>query len=88
MVITDLNNFCMPLIRYRIGDLAMAVDDSPSRVPAAAAFRGSAASRVGCRRSSSAPNGTYMPGTFFPHLFKDYEYAVRLFQVLQHERAP
>ena len=28
VVITDLNIYCMPFIRYRIGDLAMAVDDS------------------------------------------------------------
>jgi len=31
-------------------------------------------------------NGTYMPGTFFQHLFKDYEHLVRQFQVVQHER--
>ena len=27
VVITDLNNFCAPLIRYRVGDLAVAMDD-------------------------------------------------------------
>ena len=29
VVITDLNNFSVPLIRYRIGDLATAVDGTP-----------------------------------------------------------
>src|SRR6185295_20378238 len=28
VVITDLNNFCMPLIRYRVGDLAVAMDNT------------------------------------------------------------
>ena len=28
VVITDLNNFCLPYIRYRIGDLAVAMDNS------------------------------------------------------------
>src|SRR6516225_5053080 len=28
VVITDLNNRCMPLIRYRVGDLAVAIDNT------------------------------------------------------------
>jgi phenylacetate-CoA ligase len=29
MVITDLNSFSVPLIRYRVGDYAVAMDDTP-----------------------------------------------------------
>ena len=31
VVITDLNNYCMPFIRYRIGDLATASDGTPCK---------------------------------------------------------
>ena len=30
-------------------------------------------------------NGNYVPGTFFAHLFKDYDYVIRQYQVLQDE---
>jgi phenylacetate-CoA ligase len=30
-------------------------------------------------------NGNYVPGTFFAHLFKDYDYIIRQYQVLQEE---
>jgi len=85
VVITDLNNFCMPMIRYRIGDLAMAMD------PAEACACGRGLPRIGriegrVQAIIVGSNGTYMPGTFFQHLFKDYEHLVRQFQVVQHER--
>ncbi len=85
VVITDLSNFSVPLIRYRIGDLAVAVDESQ---------------RCGCGRQLSrlgriegrtqaivhCANGTWLPGTFFMHFFKDYEHAVRFFQIRQDRR--
>ena len=82
VVITDLNNFSVPLIRYRIGDLAVAVDGSE---PCACGrhLSGSAASRAGRRRSSTAPTAPGCPARSSLHFFKDYEYAIRHFQVRQ-----
>ena len=84
VVITDLNNFCMPFIRYRIGDLAEAMD------PTAACACGRGAPRVGAieGRVQSiilGAEGQYLPGTFFAHLLKDYAHAIRHFQVVQEE---
>ena len=31
-------------------------------------------------------NGRWLPGTFFAHFFKEYDYMVRFFQVVQTER--
>lgn len=81
VVITDLNNYTFPLIRYRIGDLAMQSEQHP----------------CGCGRSLSSlgriegrtqalvfcANGRWLPGTFFAHFFKDFEFAIRFFQIHQ-----
>ena len=32
-----------------------------------------------------AKNGRFLPGTFFAHLFKDYDYLIRQYQVLQEQ---
>lgn len=83
VVITDLNNRCVPLIRYRIGDLA---------VPAAGICpcgRGlPRLERVEGRVQAIivGANGAYVPGTYFAHLLKDYDYAIRQFQVEQTEK--
>jgi phenylacetate-CoA ligase len=85
VVITDLNNFCMPFIRYRIGDLAEAMD------PAAPCACGRGAPRVGAieGRVQSIIQGTdgrYLPGTFFAHYLKEFDHAIKKFQVVQEER--
>jgi phenylacetate-CoA ligase len=82
VVITDLNNFCAPLIRYRVGDLAVAMDDS------VACGCGRGLPRIGriegrVQAIIIAQNGSYVPGTFFAHLFKDYDHAIRQYQVRQ-----
>jgi phenylacetate-CoA ligase len=84
VVVTDLNNFSVPLIRYRIGDLAVAVDES---VPCSCGRRLSRIGRIEGRTQAivHCANGTWLPGTFFAHFFKDYEYAVRFFQIHQTE---
>ena len=84
VVITDLNNFCMPMIRYRIGDLAVAMDQD---VPCAC---GRGLPRIGkiegrVQAIIFAKNGRFLPGTFFAHFFKDYEYMIRQYQVVQEE---
>jgi phenylacetate-CoA ligase len=82
VVITDLNNFCAPLIRYRVGDLAVAMDD------AVACACGRGLPRIGriegrVQAIITAQNGSYVPGTFFAHFFKDYDHVIRQFQVRQ-----
>jgi len=85
VVITDLNNYSVPLIRYRIGDLAVAADNSQpcpcgrglSRI---GAIQGRTQALVHCA------NGRWLPGTFFAHFFKEYDYMVKFFQVVQTER--
>jgi phenylacetate-CoA ligase len=84
VVITDLNNFSVPLIRYRIGDLARAVD------PEAACPCGRGLSQIGEIQGRTqaivhCADGTWLPGTFFAHFFKEFDYAVRFFQVVQSE---
>lgn len=84
VVITDLNNFSVPLIRYRIGDLAVAVD---SAAPCAC---GRSHSRIGAIEGRTqaiihCADGRWLPGAFFSHFFKEYEFAVRHFQVHQSE---
>ena len=82
VVITDLNNFTMPLIRYQIGDLAVARDNStPCPCGRGQTLIGAIQGRV-----QSIIVGTerqFVPGTFFAHLLKDYDMAVRKYQIVQ-----
>ncbi|MDI1446718.1 glycosyltransferase [Polyangium sp. 6x1] len=84
VVITDLTNMCMPFIRYRIGDLAEAMD------PLAPCTCGRGAPRIGAieGRVQSIIQGTdgrFVPGTFFAHYLKEYDHAIKQFQVVQEE---
>src|SRR5262249_36121172 len=85
VVITDLNNFSVPLIRYRIGDLAVAVDHSQ---PCACGRHFSRVGRIEGRTQAivHCADGTWLPGTFFAHFFKEHEHAIRHFQVEQEIR--
>jgi phenylacetate-CoA ligase len=82
VVITDLENRCMPFIRYRIGDLAVAMDDSK---PCACGRGLPRIGRIEGRVQSVivGTNGVHLPGTFFAHLFKDHDQVVRQYQVIQ-----
>jgi phenylacetate-CoA ligase len=82
VVITDLNNRCMPLIRYRVGDLAIATDSgAPSScgrgLPRIGSIEGRAQAII------VGANGNYLPGSFFMHYFKDFDYVIRQFQIIQ-----
>jgi phenylacetate-CoA ligase len=84
VVITDLTNYVMPFIRYRIGDLAYALDNS---APCAC---GRGMPRIGdiegrVQSMVIGANEVAMPGTFFAHLLKDYGYALARFQIEQPE---
>jgi phenylacetate-CoA ligase len=82
IVITDLFNRATPMIRYRIGDLAVAFDNAEPCPCGLAHLRigdieGRTQAIVHCS------NGAWLPGTFFAHFFKDYENCIRFFQVEQ-----
>lgn len=81
VLITDLNNRALPFLRYRIGDLAQAADDAPCPcgrgLPRIAAIHGRTQAVV------MGAEGQLVPGSFFAHLLKEYDYAIRQFQVVQ-----
>ena len=85
IVITDLHNRATPMIRYRIGDLATAVDNSTNcqcglhhvRI---GEIEGRTQAIVHCA------NGTWMPGTFFMHFFKDYYSVIEQIQIFQERK--
>jgi phenylacetate-CoA ligase len=82
VVITDLNNYCMPMIRYRLGDLAVAMDSSKTcacgrGLPMIGQIEGRVQALI------VGSSGRYLPGTFFAHLFKDYDYLIRQYLVEQ-----
>jgi phenylacetate-CoA ligase len=84
IVITDLSNYCLPFIRYRIGDLAVAMDNS---VPCAC---GRGLPRIGkiegrVQAIIVGTNGNYVPGALFFHLAKDFDHIIRQIQVQQEE---
>jgi phenylacetate-CoA ligase len=82
IVITDLFNRATPMIRYRIGDLAVAVDES---VPCACGRSHSRLGQIEGRTQAivHCANGAWLPGTFFAHFFKDHEADIRFFQIVQ-----
>jgi len=81
VTVTDLNNYCLPLIRYKLGDLAVAMDDTPCPCGRGLLRIGRIEGRV---QSIIVGTGRqYVPGTFFAHLIKDYDFAIRQFQIVQ-----
>ena len=82
VLITDLNNHCVPLIRYRIGDLAVAMD---AREPCPCGRGLPRIGRIEGRTHSVmlCADGTWLPGSFFAHFFKDYHRSIRHYQVAQ-----
>lgn len=84
VVITDLNNYCMPFLRYRIGDLAEAMDNTKTcacgrGMPRIGKIEGRVQSII------QGLDGRYLPGTFFAHYLKEFDYAFKLYQVVQEE---
>ena len=84
VLITDLNNFSVPLIRYRIGDLAECVSQDACKC-------GRNLSKIGKIQGRTqaivyCSGGVWMPGTFFAHFFKDYDSIISQFQIYQETR--
>ena len=79
IVITDLHNYGMPFIRYRIGDIGI-LSDRPC-----SCGRGLVMLKDVVGRSLDiirTPDGRNVPGEFFPHLMKEFK-GIEKFQVVQ-----
>jgi phenylacetate-CoA ligase len=80
VLVTDLTNLCVPLIRYALGDIATATD------PVCTCGRGLPLIGEIQGRTQSiiiGTNGCFLPGTYFAHFLKDYGHIVKQFQVVQ-----
>ena len=79
IVITDLHNYGMPLMRYGNGDMATRGDGTCAcgrGLPLLASVDGRKLDLIRTK------TGHVLPGEFFPHMFKDIA-GVRFFQVIQ-----
>jgi phenylacetate-CoA ligase len=79
IVITDLHNYGMPFLRYKIGDLGI-VSETPCPCG-----RGLILLKDVIGRSLDmlkTPDGRFVPGEFFPHLMKEFK-GVKQFQIIQ-----
>jgi phenylacetate-CoA ligase len=84
VLVTSLNNFAVPLLRYRLGDLAVQMDNLESCACGRGLPRiGDVQGRIQAVIIGS--ENQFVPGSFFARLFADYEYAIRQFQVVQEE---
>jgi phenylacetate-CoA ligase len=82
IVITDLNNYCLPFVRYRLGDLGVAVDpDFACPCGRGLPLVGNIEGRV--QSIIQGTHGRFLPGTFFAHYLKEFDHAIQKFQVVQ-----
>ncbi|MET0226037.1 MAG: phenylacetate--CoA ligase family protein [Dokdonella sp.] len=79
VVVTDLHNWAMPFVRYANGDLA-----TPSSRLCSCGRGLPLLERIDGRKLDAirTRSGQFLPGEFFPHMFKDVAGLVR-FQVVQ-----
>lgn len=81
IVITDLHNKATPLIRYKIGDLALPTTEEECGCgidwPKIGKIVGREQSVIVTKE------GKHVPGTFFDHFFKDYYDTIKQWQVVQ-----
>jgi len=83
VIITDLNNFSMPLIRYEIGDLGV-----PSKKNKCSCGRNFPIMEVSKGRVSDMfqmPDGRVIHGEYFTYLFYDLE-GLKQFQLIQKKK--
>lgn len=79
--VTDLNNWSMPMIRYAIGDLA---ELGPLGICKCGRDTQTLKRIIGRTQALVyGTNGVILPGTYFSHLFKDFEGAIQSYQIFQ-----
>jgi phenylacetate-CoA ligase len=84
VVVTELNNYALPLIRYKLGDFAVAMDPNKQcRCGRGLPLMGNVEGRI--QATILGTKKQMIPGTFFARLFSNYYYAIRQFQVVQTE---
>lgn len=81
VLVTDLSNYGMPFIRYKNGDIAN-YSNTPCPCGRGFPLLQSVEGRV--LDAIKRPDGSLLPGEFFPHLLKDLSGLVQ-FQVVQHD---
>jgi phenylacetate-CoA ligase len=82
VLLTDLHNYGMPLIRYKVGDAgSWKGHDCACRrgLPLLNVVEGRTLDLI------STPSGRVISGEFFPHLLKDFSW-IRRYQVVQEQR--
>lgn len=79
IVVTDLHNYAMPFIRYRIGDMGTMKAGTCSCGRGLPMLGSVAGRQLDILRTA---DGREVPGEFFPHLMKEFK-SVERFQVLQ-----
>jgi phenylacetate-CoA ligase len=80
VLVTDLTNYSVPLIRYALGDIATAIDPRcpcGRGLPLIGEIQGRIQSII------VGSNGCFLPGAFFAHFLKDYGHIIKQFQVVQ-----
>lgn len=84
VVVTELNNYALPLIRYKLGDFAVAIDaNKQCKCGRGLPLMGNVEGRI--QATILGTKKQMIPGTFFARLFSNYDYAIRQFQVVQSE---
>jgi phenylacetate-CoA ligase len=81
IIISDLSNYAMPLIRYENGDQAILAKETQNKLlpfPILKSIEGRKLDVI------KTPDGRLLPGEFFPHLLKDFE-GIRKFQIIQNK---
>lgn len=81
IVVTDLHNYGMPFIRYRIGDLGVPASGQcpcDRGLPLVERIKGRLLDTI------QTPDGRFVPGEFFPHLMKEFP-DISKFQVVQEQ---
>jgi phenylacetate-CoA ligase len=84
VVVTELNNYALPLIRYKLGDFAVAMDPNTTcKCGRGLPLMGNIDGRI--QATILGTKKQMVPGSFFARLFANYDYAIRQFQVVQYE---
>jgi phenylacetate-CoA ligase len=83
IIVTNLNNYAMPFLRYEVGDLAEAIDHSPCRCGRTSPRLVNILGRD--NENIQLPCGKVINGEFFEFLFFEGQ-SVRRFQVIYHRK--